>query len=189
MIFAFRHPKPAIATGTCYGQLDVALAEPAEAAAQVILAAVGQERFGRIVSSPLRRAREVAVVLADRLRLPLVLEPRLQEMSFGNWEGRAWAAIARGEIDAWAADTMSYRPGGGERAGDLMDRVAALWREAQTNGEHQLWLTHAGPMRCLLALQSGRPLAEFLDRPIAYGALLKFAPTGDSRFSDESGRP
>jgi alpha-ribazole phosphatase len=106
------------------------------------------------------------------------VEPRLQELNFGAWEGLAWDAIPREEIDAWAADPLGYRPRGGETVNELASRVEQAWRQATATARHELWITHAGPMRCLYALTMGQPLAQCLDRRFDYGEVLDLrAPT------------
>src|SRR4051794_8640473 len=102
MIIAVRHPRPAIDAGVCYGQLNVALAEPVDQAAQALLERVSSERFARVVTSPLHRAHGLATAIAVALDVELSVEPRLQEMSFGAWEGVPWVSIPWNEIDAWA---------------------------------------------------------------------------------------
>lgn len=179
MIVALRHPKPAIDAGICYGRLDVDLAEPCEASARDILCHLDASAVQRVVSSPLRRAHDVAVVLSGALGLPLRVEPRLQEMDFATWEGRPWSMIARAELDAWAADITGYRPGGGECADDLLRRVGAVMSETLALGESQLWVTHGGPIRCLMALSEGRPLAGYLRHEIPFGSLHRFNAPGE----------
>lgn len=168
MIVAVRHPAPAIAGSICYGQLDVGLAAPVADSVARILSRLPSGGFDRIVASPLQRARLVGEALARHFGLELTTEPRLQELTFGSWEGREWAAIARDEIDAWAADPLGYRAGGGETVSELAQRVGAVWREASAGATRQLWITHAGPMRCLYAESAGLPLADCLDKAIAY---------------------
>lgn len=53
---------------------------------------------------------------------PPVTDERLKEMDFARWEGLAWDGIARGEIDAWAADPWNFQPGGGESARQMLQR-------------------------------------------------------------------
>lgn len=178
-IVALRHPKPAIAAGICYGQLDVGLAEPCEASVRDILRQLDPVGLQRVVSSPLRRAHDVATALSGDLGLPLSVEPRLQEMDFGTWEGRAWSTIARAELDAWADDLTGFRPGGGECADDLLRRVGAVMNETAIVGERQLWVTHGGPLRCLMALSERRPLGSYLRHEVPFGSLHRFDAAGD----------
>ena len=92
-----RHPKPAIAPGICYGQLDIS----AENVAAVATCLRDELPPGLPVwSSPLQRCRELASLLHPMPKI----DDRLAEMNFGDWEGRPWDSIPRAEIDAWAAD-------------------------------------------------------------------------------------
>ncbi len=173
MIVAVRHPRPAIDASVCYGRLDVALAVPVAEAALELAGRLGPEPFARVVTSPLQRARDLAEAIADSLGLAVAVEPRLSEMSFGRWEGVAWAAIGREEIDAWARDPLGYRPGGGETVSELAERVGQVLGEAAAGRERQLWITHAGPMRCLYAATRGMTLERCLDRRFDYGEMLE----------------
>lgn len=180
MIIAIRHPRPALAAGICYGQMDVGLAEPCDSHARQLVQELRRSDATVVVSSPLRRSRELAQPLADALGLPLTIEPRLQELNLGAWEGRTWASIARQDLDAWARDVLGYRPGGGESADDLMRRVRAVWDETVCRGETQIWVTHAGPIRCLMALSKDRPLQEVLQCEVPFAAPLHFETPGQT---------
>lgn len=169
MIFAVRHPKPAVADATCYGRLDIGLAEPAMPSARRIAYQLPPRTICGIVSSPLRRAYDVAVCLAQLTGQPLSIDDRLMELDFGRWEGVAWNRIPRSEIDAWAGAPLDYRPGGGETPRELYARVSEAWSEAQDGASSpRLWVTHAGPLRCLHALATGEGLAASLARNFAY---------------------
>lgn len=175
MILAVRHPKPAIDPGICYGRLDVPLAMPPAQAAASVLQRHSLADCRVIVSSPLQRARLLAFEIARMMQLEVVIEPRIAEMDFGDWENAAWSAIPRIDIDAWAADPLGYRPGGGETVHELQERVLGALRDRSQ--ESALWVTHAGPMRCLYAHVSRAPLADCLNHPIAYGEVLEI-PAG-----------
>jgi hypothetical protein len=56
--------------------------------------------------------------------------------------------------------------------------VSSLYRRAVRDDSRQLWVTHAGPMRCLSALAERRPLLECLARTFDYGAVLTVAEPG-----------
>ncbi|MEM8658746.1 MAG: histidine phosphatase family protein, partial [Pseudomonadota bacterium] len=131
-----RHPK-VDAPGICYGQSDVPLAA---GSADAIARAVLQVPSGaRILSSPAARC----LALAQALDGPLTVEPRLQELSFGAWEGRPWAEIDRAESDPWAEDPQNRAPPGGETFTQLSMRVT----EALRGVDNAIIVTHAGPIR------------------------------------------
>ncbi len=174
LILAARHPRPRVGARICYGRTDVALAEPAEAGADAVIAAAG-ESIERIISSPLGRALLVARAVAGRTGAPLHTDDRLAEMDFGAWEGQAWAVLPRAEIDAWAAEPLSYRPGGGESVEQLLRRVRRAWTGIASSAETTLLVTHAGPIRCLLHIAAGVPILTAIGTGIAYGSVTRFS--------------
>ena len=67
-----------------------------------------------MVSSPLRRARESADIVSERLGAPYSLVEGLTEASFGTWEGLTYAEVAERDPDAFAAWFGDVdRPAGG----------------------------------------------------------------------------
>lgn len=152
-----RHTKPLIEPGICYGRLDC----PAEDA---VSAAVGLLAGLPVWSSPLRRCRD----LAERLHPQPIIDHRLAEMHFGDWEGRRWDDIPRAELDAWAADVAGYAPPGGESPRDLQRR--ALDFVASLDVPEAVIVTHAGVIRTLLAHWQGLPPERWTELNFAYGS-------------------
>ena len=148
-IHLLRHPPPAVAEGICYGQSDLGLALPAASAAERLHALL-PERYG-VISSPLRRCRELATALSADHRI----DPRLQEIHFGDWEGRAWNDIPRADLDAWAAAPFDHTPPGGESATAMAARVVAfaadLTPAPAPAAPEWVLVSHQGPLRVLLA--------------------------------------
>ena len=107
-------------------------------------------------SSPLGRALETAMPLADALGAGLETDERLREVDFGLAEGRTfdeikrqWPVIARSLlVGALAIDWPR-----GERASDLRARMESVAREleARPAGDFVL-VTHGGPIRALATL-------------------------------------
>ncbi len=156
-----RHPKPLIETGICYGRHDC-LAEDVVSVAAGLLAElpVGLPLW----TSPLIRCR----VLAAHLHPQPIIDDRLAEMHFGNWEGRRWDDISRAELDAWAADVAGYAPPGGESPRDLQRR--ALDFVASLDVQEAVIVTHAGVIRTLLAHWQGLPPERWTELNFAYGS-------------------
>lgn len=162
ILHLIRHPKPRIDPGICYGRLDLA-AENAEAVAHDLRARLP---LGLpLWSSPLQRCR----ALAEHLHAQPVLDERLVEMNFGAWEGRAWDAIPRAEIDAWAADVAHYAPPGGESPILLQQR--ALDFVAELSVPEAVIVTHAGVIRVLLAHWQNLPPERWSELVFPYGSL------------------
>ena len=161
-----RHPRPAVAAGTCYGASDLDLAgDVADCAARLRATLPANVP---LYSSPLRRCRALAEALHDAPNY----DARLREMDFGAWELRAWNEIARAEIDAWAAAPMSYVPPGGESVGAMQARVVSFLEErGRRNGEDFAVVTHAGVMRLFAALLMDLPEPTWLGLRFGYGEL------------------
>jgi alpha-ribazole phosphatase len=156
-----RHPRPLVATGTCYGRLDVE-AENAAAAARRLRAELPPRL--PVWSSPRRRCTELAGLLHPAPRH----DARLAEMDFGAWEGRPWDEIPRHELDAWAADVAGYAPPGGESPRALQRR--ALDFVAGLTVPEAVLVTHAGVIRVLVAYHRRLPAEEWTALHVAYGS-------------------
>lgn len=170
-----RHPQPEVASGLCYGSTDVAASESAIAQVVAGLGAAGLPGALPVFASPLARC----ALLARALGVPVTLDARLAEMDFGAWEMRTWDAIPRAEVDAWAADLLHYRPGGGENVLAVARRVAAFRDELRQAGHPgALLVCHAGTMRLLSALHMCGSVEEAALRAassphrIGYGEVL-----------------
>lgn len=153
-IILIRHTAVDAEPGTCYGQLDVPLAEPAEEA----FAQVAQRLppVQAVVSSPLQRCARLAAWLAQRSDMPLWTDERWRELDFGAWEGRRWATLERHRMDQWALDPWGFCAPQGESVRGMHLRVraalAALRVKADLNGWQRVAVvTHGGPIRLLLA--------------------------------------
>jgi alpha-ribazole phosphatase len=163
-----RHPQPLVAPGVCYGSTDLAIA-PGQL--EHTLATLQLPEGLPVYSSPLRRCAELAARLGDNIRY----DARLAEMHFGDWEMQPWDAIPRAAIDAWAADMVHYRPGGGESVLQVAERIAAFYSELNTDA---IIICHAGAIRLLAARHAGWAPAEMARQAaqtahqIPYGSTL-----------------
>jgi alpha-ribazole phosphatase len=170
-VWVVRH-APVAATGLCYGQSEVRTTLDATAAADTIVREL--EGLGalatleRIWTSPWDRTRSVAGVLGDRLGLPVEVDERLSELSFGAWEGRTYADIEATDHERfarWMASWETAAPPGGETLAQLLERIAA-WRAGVTTGG--LAIAHAGPIRALRALARGVAYSAVVKEPVEH---------------------
>jgi len=113
----------------------------------------------RIVSSPLHRCQRFAEETAERLKLPLIIEPDLREMHFGDWEGQDIARLRDEDplLARWGEDPETHSPPNGEPLSSFAERVSrALDRLAREHpGESLLVVTHGGVIRYLLTRAKG----------------------------------
>ncbi|MES2771377.1 MAG: histidine phosphatase family protein [Pseudomonadota bacterium] len=183
-IFLIRHPRPQNAEGICYGQLDLDVsAQECAACAQRLRRLNLWPDAARLMSSPLRRAH----ALAQALHPAPELDARLMEMSFGDWEGKAWNDIPREQLDAWAADIVHFTPPRGESSATLKARalaaLAALTTLAPLSAlspttaaknkpqENIVLVSHGGVIRTLLGHYLNLPVAEWSQLELTFGGV------------------
>ncbi|TWR83097.1 alpha-ribazole phosphatase family protein [Pseudomonas saxonica] len=161
--------------GGLRGSLDDALT--ARGWEQMRAAVKGQGPWQRIVSSPLQRCALFARELAEQLDVPLTFEKDLQELHFGEWEGRTAAALMETDAEAlgrfWS-DPYAFTPPGAEPVIAFATRVltAAGRLQQRYEGERVLVVCHGGVMKLLLAQARGLPREQLLQIPVVNGALF-----------------
>jgi probable phosphoglycerate mutase len=133
------------------GRADVPLSA-AGAAAMAGLRLPRQLDGARIYCSPLQRARQTAALLG--CAEPIV-EPRLIEMDWGDYEGRTIAELRAGfdaPLAANEARGLDFRPPGGESPREMQHRLRGWLAEVALGDRPAVAVTHKGVIRALLAL-------------------------------------
>jgi broad specificity phosphatase PhoE len=153
------------------GARDEPLADSGILQADRLAAALVSLPVRAVYSSPLSRARETGGRIAAIQELPLRVDPRLREQSFGEWEGLTRAEVLerdRERLLRWEADLGTSPPGGEPLTGvqaRMLDLAGDLVREHA--GQHVALVSHVGPIKALLCAALGAPLATarhlFLD--------------------------
>jgi broad specificity phosphatase PhoE len=116
-------------------------------------------------TSDLCRATESAHILATRLGVAPRVDPRLRELSFGDWEGLTWEEVHRrngGHLVTWGERWWEMAPPGGESFAELSQRVLAWFREVEA-GEVVVAVVHGGSLRALLAALLNLPRSEIFN--------------------------
>lgn len=143
--------------GRWQGQSDVPLNAVGLAQAETLAARLSGQRFAALYSSDLSRARQTAEHIAAQVNLPVRLDPRLREISHGEWEG-----LLVSEINRRRAEQPAMRAPGGEavqavaeRLTLALDDIAAAWP-----GERVLVVSHGFCLAVMICLVNGIPLKE-----------------------------
>lgn len=129
-----------------------------------------------VFSSPLQRCWQ----FAQGLTPGAVSDARLQEMSFGDWDGQAIADVWRDDhtrIAAWSRNPATSTPPNGEPLQRVGARVGAFLSHClqQHSGKHLLLVTHGGIIRVLLCQVLGMPLAHANRWQVPYGCFTQLA--------------
>jgi ribonuclease H / adenosylcobalamin/alpha-ribazole phosphatase len=115
-----------------------------------------------VVASPLRRARQTAGVIADRLKCDTkIVESGFTECAFGDWDGLTFAEVRERwpvELEMWLSST-SVAPPGGESFDTLTERVRVARDRllAQFAGRTVVVATHVTPVKVLVRLALEAP--------------------------------
>jgi probable phosphoglycerate mutase len=118
-----------------------------------------------VYASPLERAVETATPLAISRQLVVQLEPGLNEVDYGSWQGRTYKSLRR--LRLWQTllnDPSAIRfPGGGTPQEAQQIAVAALERIAagMQPGEFAACITHGDIVRLAVAHYLNMPLKEY----------------------------
>ncbi|HEX2040977.1 MAG TPA: histidine phosphatase family protein [Acidimicrobiales bacterium] len=151
MLVLVRHGQTQVnAEGRLQGRLDVPLSELGRRQAASLASAVGDA--ARVVSSPLRRARETAEVFG----LPVEVDERWVEMDYGDYDGRPLAEVPADLWEQWRADAR-YRPPGGESLAEVGERVRAACTELVGEAAERdvVVVSHVSPIKAAVAWALG----------------------------------
>jgi broad specificity phosphatase PhoE len=159
------------------------------------LTAGGGDRIGLLACSPLRRARQTADIVGQRLGLPVAMEiDDLREVNVGELDGRsdarAWD-IYTAVLAAWrAGDTLARFPGGENRdelCARLLRALTVVARSAAAGpspvladsavAERLLVVAHGANLRAALPCLAGEP-DPGTDLPTGGVAALRVHPGG-----------
>jgi broad specificity phosphatase PhoE len=137
-----------------------------------------------LVSSPVRRTRESAAILAERLGVARDDdEPGIAEMDFGTWDGSTFAQIQAStpdDLTAWLGD-HSVPAGGGESMQQVQERVLAArdrLLEAYA-GRTVVLVSHVTPIKVLVADAVGAPLDAIYRMELAPATVTTIAYYAD----------
>ncbi|MFG1925606.1 bifunctional RNase H/acid phosphatase [Cryptosporangium sp. NPDC048952] len=144
------------------GRGDVELSEVGVAQAERVAARLGaREGLDLVVSSPLRRTRHTAELIAKAAGLDVVFDDDLVETDFGAWEGMTFAEIQAADpegLGAWLGSD-EIAPPGGESFAQVAERVIRARNRliAEHEGKTLVVVSHVTPLKTLLRLALEAP--------------------------------
>jgi len=157
--------------GRLGGLLDAALTDRGRRQATAVGRALGAEEPVMVLASPLARARHTAAAIADAAGVDVVVDDRLVELDYGEWDGRPVADVPASDWRRWR-DDPDFAPPGGESLRSVRARVVAF-SEEQLDGAAGAGLvvavSHVSPIKAALAWSLG------VGDEVAFRALLSVA--------------
>jgi probable phosphoglycerate mutase len=136
----------------------------------------------RVVTSPLARCWQTAALIGAP-HAPR--EPRIREMSWGDWEGESFAALRERLGDEMRRNEergLDFRPANGESPRDVMNRVKSWLQEVAVP---TLAVTHRGVIRAILAEATGWDMRGKPPARLEWDAVHLFRLDGEGRPSIE----
>lgn len=159
--------------------------------AQMYAALADSGPWDRVISSPLIRCAAFASAFARQHFVPLTFDLRLQEMHFGQWEGRSAAELMAEDPQALArfwGNPEAYPPPGGEPLRHFQARVLDAWNDILPAyaDQHVVIVTHGGVTRVLLCHVFGVPVSRWHEFDIPHGRLhsVRIGSDGSARSVD-----
>lgn len=220
-IYIIRHGQTQWnASGRLQGQTDIALNEKGRELAARVGAALKQIPFDRVISSPLIRSVETAKLVlrentgragellraggkeagASQAESPIAVDRRIQEISFGEYEGYSVPASSLFAGDAkfaltdpdfhnfFDAPEKYVPPKGGESLSCLVERSGDFLRELAESKEEQgreeivLVSTHGAASRALLANIKHTKRKDFWYPGVPKNCAVSIAETRNGRW-------
>jgi len=169
------------------GRRDIGLSDAGRRQATDLAERMRGVEIAEIMASPLPRAVETAEIVAAQFGQEVVRDPRLIDFDAGRWEAQSHKDIgASPEYQRFIADPIAEQIPGGEKIGDVRDRIVSSVSQALADNElgaNILIVSHAGPLRVLLAHYLGMNLVHY--------HRLRLSPASVSvlRFESEHGVP
>ena len=152
------------------GRTDIELNEYGRELAYKTAEGLKEVDFDMIFTSPLKRARETAEIIRRGRNVPVIIEERIQEISFGEYEGLCYGkdnySIPDKDFMNFFDQPERYAvPVAGESFEEVIARTGEFLKELADKREYQdktiLLSTHGCALKAILANVRNTPLAQF----------------------------
>jgi broad specificity phosphatase PhoE len=114
---------------------------------------------GRLIASPLARARDTAEALG--LGLPVEVDDRWVEIDYGEYEGRSLSSVGNSSWKRWRTDPAYPWPGGesladvGRRVRESCEELFAVEGEGARADSDVVVVSHVSPIKLAVAWALG----------------------------------
>lgn len=186
-LYVVRHAQTAWnIEGRVQGHTDVPLDAVGEGQTVRLAEAFRGVEVARVLTSDLGRSVRTAEALAQVVRAPLEIDPRLRERCFGELEGRPYQEV-RDWHYADAESQILVQGPGGESTQDVWNRLVPVAERLAVEEAPTVVVTHGGTKSLLLAqllrgtIETARAfridntgISELKRRPDGYWTLVRF---------------
>jgi alpha-ribazole phosphatase len=172
-ITVVRHTSVAVEPGICYGQSNVNVADSFAKEAEIVETELQKLHFNAVFSSPSQRCTKLAKYCG--FNFP-ILDNRLMELNFGDWEMKAWNEIDDPLLKRWYADWINEKITNGESFAEQVERARSFLEEIKkTDYQHVILFTHAGIIRAMEIILDLCPIERAFEVKVDYGQIFQFS--------------
>jgi probable phosphoglycerate mutase len=174
-----RHATCALMDDVLLGRsVDGPLNERGESQARFIAARFMQVDDLVVESSPRRRARHTAGIIAARRDTIVRIVPQMDEIDFGSWSGQSFAALAADpQWCRWNKYRAVTRTPAGDSIRDAQERALAHFRRLAQLFDHETVaiVTHASVIRSVVLLAMQAPIEEYGNLEVSPASLTRLS--------------
>ena len=168
-IYLVRHTAVDIPKGMCYGQTNVPLKASFEDEANIVKSNISNIKADTYFSSPLSRCRKLAHYCNYK---DPILDDRLKELHFGDWETQLWDQI---DMSIWDEDWVNPPAPNGESFMQMYKRVSHFFDELKTKEYNSVLIfTHGGVISCARVYFNQADINKTFDLMPKYGEIVQF---------------
>lgn len=173
------------------GRADIPLNSEGIRLAKVTSEALKDVPFTRIYTSPLKRARQTAEIIKGERDIPVIEEPRIQEISFGIYEGfhcgnENYDIPDPNFINFFDHPEKYNPPKDAESIAELCKRTTDFLQELVHTKAYEndtiLLSTHGAALRGLLSSITGRDDSEFWKGGVHKNCAVTIVDVVDGKF-------
>lgn len=180
MIYLVRHGQTEFNLARRYqGGLDSALtdegADQARRVGLLLQDLIGREPGWEIVSSPQGRARRTAQIINATLGLPAAHDPRLREISLGEWDGLPIDEVVHKLPPGAGVWERQLHAPGGETFEAISARIGDWLSELDGSGRRIVAVSHGMAGRVLRGLYAGLSRQAMLELPVPQDAVFRLS--------------
>jgi alpha-ribazole phosphatase len=151
--------------GLFCGQSETALTDLGIRQAQQLAFSLAAIPFAAAYASDLSRCLDTASLALHGRDLPVVPDPRLREMAYGEWEMKSGAELRKEHPDVFKRlwdPGYEFRAPGGEGVTDVRERMLAFLHDIVKHhpGHEVLAVSHGGAIQCLISEVLGMPVSH-----------------------------
>jgi probable phosphoglycerate mutase len=158
----------------------------AHAAGELLKRQIADAQGWRIVASPLGRAQHTAQIIGETLGLPVETDPRVIEVSFGEWDGRLRDELAAEFPETFGRGDWQFAAPNGETYDAVESRIADWLTDLPPEPERKVIVVcHGGSGRVVRGAYLGLPRAQTWAQPVPQDAIYRLASGAIERFDCE----